>query len=493
MASTLPRTTIGRPETLALSRYEARGLLPACAAAAHHVGLSQLPGDANALQKALTDAFVDPKRRDRYTDTNCKLLAQRFVSDGFSWPTITDGLLPVQQFAADMLDARMLFSALVDADFLATEGHFNGDARTPFCPRAEGPTLDFDRAIKALTAFVAEVRRRRGGDPMAATRKALHATCLAAAEQSQCLFTLSAPTGTGKTLAMLAFALHHARRHGLRRIILVMPFLNIIDQTAKIYRSIFSAENGFPQYTVLEHHSLVDRRDQKPGDANDGVQDFARLLTENWDAPIILTTTVQFFESLMADRSSRCRKLHRLARSVILFDEVQTLPLSLAVATLATLSRLADPEGPYRSTVVFATATQPAFDAFDERVRKEHLARGWQPVEMVPDAERLYAATSGRVRISWRHQTPMDLDGLAAELLQHPRVMCIVNLKRHAVHVARCLADHGAEGLLHLSTNMCPAHRALVLKCLDRRLCRASRCGSLLRSASRPASISIFP
>ena len=146
-------------------------------------------------------------------------------------------------------------------------------------------------------------------------RNTLYADCVAAAGKARGLFTLSAPTGGAKTLAMLAFALHHARKYDLRRIVLVMPFLNIIDQTARIYRSIFCLGNGSPPHTVLEHHSLADRGEQRPGGTEDEMGDLGRLLTENWDAPIILTTTIQFFESLMADRPSRCRKLHRLAQA----------------------------------------------------------------------------------------------------------------------------------------------------------------------------------
>ena len=146
--------------------------------------------------------------------------------------------------------------------------------------------------------------------------------------------------------------------------------MNIIEQTAEVYRSIFSPENGFDRNTVIEHHSLVESGGRESRrESYDEDDALPRLLAENWDAPIVLTTSVQFFESLMAARPARCRKLHRLARSVILFDEVQTLPVKLAVASLATLSRLVDPDGPFRSTVVFATATQPAFDALDGRVR----------------------------------------------------------------------------------------------------------------------------
>jgi CRISPR-associated helicase Cas3 len=369
-----------------------------------------------------------------------------------------------------MLDVRMFFSALVDADFLETEAHFNGDAHTPRRPRPDGPLLDVDQAIAAMEEYLTRVRERHRTAPMAATRESLLRCCVGAATRPMGIYSLAAPTGSGKTLAMLAFALQHAKHHGLRRIVLVMPFLNIIEQTARVYRDVFSPSRGFAPDTVLEHHSLAvyDDGTAEHGPEEDGHAG-ARLLAENWDAPIVLTTTVQFFESLMASRPARCRKLHRLAQSVILFDEVQTLPLQLAVATLATLSRLADPAGPYRSTVVFATATQPAFDALQDRVR-EFASSGWQPQEIVADCRSLFAEAAGRGRISWRHEVGVEVDDLASELQQHERVLCIVNLKRHAVQLAEALRDRDATGLLHLSTNMCPAHRTAVLEAVNKRL-----------------------
>ena len=447
------------------------GIFPALAVLGHHTGLTEIPLDARAFCRTILDGFKN--RPEDFTETNRALLHQRLEGDGIQIGKITQGLVPQGEgcFAADMLDVRMLFSALVDADFLETEAHFNGDAQTPRRPRSDGPRLDVDRAIDALDRHLVGVRGKFRDAPMTDSREMLFEYCVEAASRATGPFSLSAPTGSGKTLAMLAFALHHAREHNLRRVVLVMPFLNIIEQTAHIYRSIFSAENGFDPHTVIEHHSLGDSGDRDTtGRTSDEDQALPRLLAENWDAPIVLTTSVQFFESLMAAKTSRCRKLHRLARSVILFDEVQTLPVKLAVATLATLSRLADPDGPFRSTVVFATATQPAFDALDGRVRSEFAPFGWQPPEIVADPQRLFAAAAGRVQVSWRYQEPIDLDLLARELMGHDRMLCIVNLKRHATQLAKTLDEHNVEGLAHLSTNMCPAHRTAVLEAVHRRM-----------------------
>ncbi len=451
--------------------YESWGIYPALAVLGHHAGLSRLYRKAKLLCREINRQMTH--NADKFTGTDVGSMRAAFQADGFSLPAIHRGFRPTENghLVADMLDVRMLFSALVDADFLETEAHFNGNAQEPRRPRPPGPKLDVQQGIAALEKYIDQMRKRYAHSPMRRIRDELLDHCIRKAEEPTGLFTLAAPTGAGKTLAMLAFALHHARRHNLRRIVLVMPFLNIIDQTAQVYRCIFSQENGFSPHTVLEHHSLAEYEENPD---TSGTEDYSRslprLLAENWDAPVVLTTTVQFFESLFANRPSRCRKLHRLARSVILFDEVQTLPPHLAVATLAALSRLADPQGPYGSTVLFATATQPSFEALDNRVR-QLAPSGWQPREIVPDPAPLYGPASQRVRICWRHQEPLSPEELADELAGQERsTLCIVNLKRHAATLARLLHERLGRGVLHLSTNMCPAHRAAVLDQVRKRL-----------------------
>ena len=179
---------------------------------------------------------------------------------------------------------------------------------------------------------------------------------------------------------MLRFALEHAARNNLRRIVLAVPFLTVIEQTAHVYREVFA---GFPEHFILEHHSLAGLGEESERRDAEGAQERQRrLLAENWDAPIVLTTNVQLLESLFSNRPSSCRKLHNLMESVILFDEAQSLPAHLAVPTLAALSHLS---AAYRSSIVFATATQPAFDCLDQAVRK-HAGSGWQPTGGRPRA-----------------------------------------------------------------------------------------------------------
>lgn len=460
---------------VACARWSKRfGMAPALAIQGHHVGLSKIPaGDfardldreivSNPSRHALSDLVVGRRRLD---------------ADGLRIAKLTSGLQitnDVQLAAGQMLDVRMLFSALVDADFLETEAHFEGDSESLRRPRPEGPALDVECAWKALHERLNYVRKGVVADRFRAVRERLLADCLAAGETSSPgSFTLTAPTGAGKTLAMLAFALAHARRHRLRRIVLAMPFLNIVDQTARQYAEMFSPTAGFSEPFVLEQHSLVESLlaeslGSSPEDSVDVRNRLRRQLAENWDAPIILTTTVQLLESLHSHKPGRCRKLHRLANAVILLDEAQTLPPKLAPLTLATLSRLTDPTGPYRSSVVFATATQPAFATLGRRVASYYRA-GWGPREIVRDVPSLFAVAKSRTHVEWRDDRPVALKELARELSRATRVLAIVNLKRHAEALAIELGRLAPEGLFHLSTNMCPAHREATLKTIRVRL-----------------------
>ncbi len=466
-------------------KLDQRCLIPFAAIRGHHGGLDRLPSigaDIGARIEALH------KRPERHTDGDLARLRERFGADGLGVPTPTPELIPSGQYGADdMLDTRMLFSVLVDADFLETEAHFAGDAQAPRRPRQAGPGLEPDRDLDRLKARIADraeqARRDGADDDVLAMRARLLDACLTAGTGPVGAYTLTAPTGSGKTLAMLAFALRHAIEHGLRRVVLVMPFLNIIDQTAREYRRVFDPAEGFDDHYVLEDHSLADAslggRDRgangavsppEPEDACAAADRLRRLLAENWDAPMVLTSHVRCLESLMANRPSDCRKLHRLARSVILFDEVQTLPPQLAPATLATLSRLVTRFG---STVVFASATQPAFESIPTP-EPALSAKPWTPREIVPSGVRAstFARAADRTRMRWDIGSPTSLEEIARRIRGEPaeQALCIVNLKDQAQHLARSLHEDGTHGVAHLSTSMCPAHREAVLGDVARRL-----------------------
>lgn len=454
---------------IALTSFGAQApIAAALAIQGHHTGLQQ--ADLPGLRR------LDPRTLARHhpqhlqlSDPDPQRLRRRADADGLVFAAPTHTALPpkgaMAHAAAAMLDVRLLFSCLVDADFLDTESHFEGAGHRP-----AGPALDPAAALAALDRFMGEsVRSGSRADPrVLQVREALWQQAIDAARGPLGPFTFTAPTGAGKTLAMLKFALEHAAHHGLRRIVVVVPFLTIIEQTAQVYRAVFK---GFPQHFVLEHHSLAGMGPERErADAEGPAERERRLLAENWDAPIVLTTNVQLLESLFSNRPAACRKLHNLMDSVLLFDEAQSLPSALSVPTLAALSHLATA---YRASVVFATATQPAFDTLHEAVHN-YAGSGWQPVEAVPGHPALFAALA-RVRVAWPAPGERrSWSQLAEELGTATQVLCVVNLKRHARALLKAL--EGVEGLFHLSTNLCAEHRRAVLAEVRERLVRGQPC-----------------
>ena len=340
----------------------------------------------------------------------------------------------------------MLFSALVDADFLATE-HFYAMAKPGkeniergFVNSLETLRNRLDAKLAAKASTTTGVNRLRG-DILTHVREQ--------ASQAPGLFSLTVPTGGGKTLTSLAFALDHAIAHGLDRIVCVIPYTSIIEQTAQVFRDAVGDEGD-----VLEHHSAVEwdpkGDEQFDDEGREGLKKLRRD-AENWDVRIIVTTSVQFFESLFAARTSACRKLHNLAKSVIILDEAQTLPLPLLRPCMAAIETLATG---YGASVVLCTATQPAlskqggFDKGLENVR-----------ELAPDPQHLYTKLK-RVRIEIALERVSD-DALATELRTQDRVLCIVNSRAHARDLFAQIKD--APGARHLTTLMCPLHRRAAL------------------------------
>ena len=452
---------------------EHRAIAAALAIQGHHVGLQR--ANADALRRMnLQSLTQNHPFALALSDADHIRLKQRAKADGLILHTPAQTALPLQngmaQAVANMLDVRLLFSCLVDADFLDTEAHFEGDAQGK-CPRPEGPKLDASASLAALDAHMAKLRGATGAQTeVQQAREALWSAAERAGKMQRGLFTLTAPTGSGKTLAMLKFALEHAARHGLKRIVLAVPFLSVIEQTAREYRKVFKS---FPDNFVLEHHSLAGLGGEvERHDAEGASECQRRLLAENWDAPIVLTTNVQLLESLFSNRPSSCRKLHNLMESVILLDEAQSLPAGLAVPTLAALSHLSSA---YHSSVVFATATQPAFDTLHTAVTK-HATQGWQPNEAVPEHAEMFRVLK-RVEVTWpKNGEKRGWAELAADLRSNnaKQVLCVVNLKRHVLALLKEL--NGTEGLFHLSTNMCAEHRRDVLKKVRERLTAGETC-----------------
>ncbi|MBF6593305.1 MAG: CRISPR-associated helicase Cas3' [Thermaceae bacterium] len=437
-----------------IALFEYRAIEIALAIQGHHIGL-QSGAKQSLLEMKLEELQKKHPLELRLTETNVDLLKQRLEADVGSLPAPTQPI-PKTLSAAEMLDTRMLFSALVDADFLDTERTMNqGNAR--FIPRPVAPKLQASRALELLEARLEQLGNDESiPQKTRELRRSLADDCANAANNPARIFTLTAPTGTGKTLSMLRFALRRAAQDPeVRRIVVVLPFLSILDQTVNVYRQLFAE---FGEHYILEHHSLTGIRDKNStSDQQSILERQKRLLTENWDAPIVITTSVQLLESLHASRPGACRKLHNLAGSIILFDEVQTLPVKLAVPTLKTLSGLTNEK--YNCTVLFSTATQPAFDTLHTSIQQgEPIDSGWQPSEIVAQQAQLFSQAQ-RVNSVWKTQNALTWPHLVAELQDQPQALCIVNLKRHAYALTQEAQKQRLEGIYHLSTALCPQHR----------------------------------
>ncbi len=434
----------GEGARYATENLGALGKLVACCIAGHHAGLPNGVGrSAHRPATPLSERLRQAGQLD--------------LPAGISLTQITTPPAPIKGLPNDdtanfrlHFFTRMLFSALVDADFLETEA-FYYRMEGHDSPRGWNGSLDkLARALDAhLTGFGAPQGR------VNELRAEILSHVRAQADKAPGLFTLTVPTGGGKTLTSLAFALDHARRHGFDRVIYVIPYTSIIEQTADVFRTALGDNDA-----VLEHHSsfdwegIDDRREEER----------IRFAAQNWDRPVIVTTAVQFFESLFANRPARCRKLHRMAKSVIVLDEAQTLPLRLLRPCLAALKELV--RG-YGSSVVLCTATQPALlkgregDGFP-------AAEGLEPEtvrELAPDPPRLYEAFR-RVRVE--DAGTLDDETLAARLRGANQVLAILNNRRHA----RTLFDalRNAPGAALLTTWMTPAHRRAVLADIRARL-----------------------
>lgn len=341
---------------------------------------------------------------------------------------------------------RMLFSSLVDADYLDTERFMSPEK---FATRANYPELE--KLNKRFKDFMTQKMSQASASQINGLRREIYEAALSRARDKPGLFSLTVPTGGGKTLSSLAFALEQAQRHHLRRIIYVIPFTSIIEQTAGVFRDLLGPELS---EAVLEHHSnMVETSGEAESeDADSLIYDGHSLAIENWDAPIVTTTSVQFFESLFASRSSRCRKLHNIAGSVIILDECQSLPSNLLKPILAALKELT---AAYGCSIVLCTATQP------ELGKKNWNPYGLENVrEIVPDPPQLFSILK---RVKIQHLGQIDMENLAISLERETQALAILDTKAQAAELALKLKASGRH-TFHLSTNMCPAHRRQTLE-----------------------------
>ena len=419
--------------------------------AGHHAGLPDrhsCDGAAASLHERLKGVFA--------TDEYKEAFAQPIPADILAKPERTPGIAADAEGFA--LWVRMLFSCLVDADFLDTEAFFDP---AKAAKRGCYPTIgQLKRVFDISMSEKEQAVRVSGESPVNRLRADVLAQCRAKGVSKDLkpgFFSLTVPTGGGKTLSSLAFALDHAAAHGKRRVIYAIPYTSIIEQTAKVFGEVFAS---LGEDCVVEHHSNLDVREDREDHAN-------RLATENWDAPLIVTTNVQLFESLYAARTSRCRKLHNLADSIIVLDEAQQLPRDFLAPVMRVLKQLVSR---YGVTVVLCTATQPALhtrrDAFGRITLDGIEIESLRPIIETPqplfDAMRrvdVHLPADFRIATPWSE--------IAQRLLEQECVLAIVSARKHARDLSRLLPTEGSE---HLSALMCAEHRSAVVARIRRRL-----------------------
>lgn len=389
---------------------------------------SLLSGDPVECNNRKTAALAGQKQYQEATNAFLKDFPQ-FLSEYQSIEKVQK-LEEINGSIDEMLYTRMLFSCLVDADYTISSG------KKPQEP------LEFEpkQCLKVLDEYREELKKNaKGSSTVNALRDLLFERCGKAARLEEGLFTLTAPTGTGKTLALLNFALQHAEEFGKKRIILVLPFLALAEQSYEVYSNII------PE--ILQDHSQSELDDRQ------------REFAERWESPFIITTSVKFFQALFAQKPTDCRKLHNIANSIILFDEAQSLPANLLAATLNAVNALCTQ---YHCTMFFSTATQPEFK-FIQGV-------SWEPIEIMPDYPMMYEKLK-RTQVEWRIKKQIPLEAIAREMEEKENVCAIVNLRRHAVEVFKVLKSDSCnrEELFFLTTDLCPKHRSEVIRTIKER------------------------
>ena len=432
-AGKAPHSTAGA--MLACDRFGEAGRILAYLIAGHHAGLYDWFGGLDARLDSADS-------RDELNEALAEHPPEDILDHGTFAPDLHAIRGGKEGFA---LWVRILFSCLVDADFLDTEAYMDaGNAKQ----RSNWPNVK--TLLEQFDTFM--VQKTVAADPTQVNqlRADILRQCREKAHEAPGLFSLTVPTGGGKTLSSMAFALEHAKRYNKHRIIYVIPYTSIIEQTADIFRDIFGD-------AVIEHHSNVE---VDPDHENHK----SRLACENWDAPIVVTTNVQFFESLFAAKTSRCRKLHNIVDAVVVLDEAQLLPPEFLQPILDVLNLLTKH---YGVTVALSTATQPALatrEYFDAR----NNMRGLGNVrEIMDDPDALYAKLERvNVRLPADWNTPTSWDALAADIRQHDSVLTIVNRRKDA----RELWDLMPIGTLHLSALMCGEHRSQIIQQIKARL-----------------------
>ncbi len=416
---------------------------------AHHTSLIEygmLEQFFKSILKSSNRITAPSGKESALTKEEFQGAVKQFKTDFPGFHTFPRLELPYAQDAGNlesMLFTRMLFSCLVDSDYSVSIREEHPD----YMETSEQIDFQPEKLLEKLYEKRDAIRRRAGRNCQAVNqiRDELFERCGTMGDLPAGLFTLTAPTGTGKTLALLHFALRHCLATGKRRIILVLPFLTLAEQNAAVYKEIVP--------NILVDHSQQDLSDEE------------REFSARWRVPFILTTSVKFFESLFSSKPADCRKLHSIANSVIIFDEAQSLPPELTTATLRAVNELCRT---YHCSMVFSTATQPDFAALP--------GLHWNPTEMNPDNPKMYQALR-RTNLTWLLDQPTSFDRIAEEMSKENSVCTIVNLRRHAAALFRKLKDRcPADTVFFLTTDLCMSHRRRIVRQINDRLNSGQPC-----------------
>lgn len=349
--------------------------------------------------------------------------------------------------------SRILFSCLVDADYLNTEAFMN-EAES----RLRGSHTPLTSLASVLKTYIERLQHDAADTGVNRVRRLVQERCSMMSAQPKGFFSLTVPTGGGKTLSSMLWAMHHAVCHDMKRIIIAIPYTSIIVQTASILKQIFGEEN------VLEHHSDADA--SAINDAH--LRHKAKLATENWDYPIIVTTNVQLFESMFSNRPSDCRKLHNIANSVIILDEVQTLPTDFLQPIVDALKAY---QTMFGISVLFTTASQPLLNGVIEGCNPKAAFHGIDSItEIIPDQYALHDKLR-RVELAI-DETASTYDEIAERISGHDKVLCIVNTRNDAREIYERLPKEGLT--IHLSRMMCPKHVSRAIRIIRQTLAENS-------------------
>ena len=434
---------------------QCRDAYGASAIAGHHGGMSNL---GNRMSGEGSGTLIGRVKKDLTGINDASAFWTENEIEKDTGRIVPEWLLKERTPFSHQFYTRMLFSCLVDADFLDTEEFMHQGEKIK---ELRGQYASLDELEQCLDQALAALKSKPQNDINEKRNKILN-DCVEAASGEPGLYSLTVPTGGGKTISSLAFAMKHAKENHMKRIIYVIPYTSIIEQNAKVFRGILGDEN------VIEHHSGVQVEETKSAqDAEkedmegDEIRRKKLLATENWDAPVIVTTAVQFFDSLFSNKPSNCRKLHNIADSVIIFDEAQMIPLTYLKPCVCAIAELIRH---YHVTAVLCTATQPSLNHFFSNYDKSLIVH-----EICHDVAELQTFFR---RVCFEDKGKLSSDDIAEAMLQQNQVLCIVNKKKSAQEIFQNLP----KGSYHLSTWMTPDHRTKILNEIRDKLDKGQPC-----------------